>query len=86
MTTGVKAGIGFGLAAVVAIGGELLYLNHERNKPTVVKVAERAPIDEDDLVFLKQKRPENMADLKELDGTTVWVSAGGQMEYYPHGG
>jgi len=86
MNTGVKAGIGFTLAAVVAIGGELLYLNHERNKPTVVKVAERAPIDEDDLVFLKQKRPSNMADLKELDGTNVWVSAGGQMEYYPLAG
>ena len=24
-----------------------------------------------------------MADLKELNGTTVWVSAGGQIEYYP---
>ncbi len=27
-----------------------------------------------------------MADLKELVGTTVWVSAGGQLDYYPYVG
>jgi hypothetical protein len=25
-----------------------------------------------------------MADIKELDGKTIWVSAGGQMDYYPY--
>ena len=37
-------------------------------------------------MFLKQKRPSSMADLKEIYGTTVWVSAGGQLEYYPLAG
>ena len=27
-----------------------------------------------------------MADLKELDGTTIWVSAGEPLEYYPVAG
>ncbi|MDE3104185.1 MAG: hypothetical protein KGK08_03335 [Acidobacteriota bacterium] len=86
MQTGVKAALGACLVAVLAVGGELLYLHHERNKPMEVKAPEREVIADDDLVFLKKKRPSSMADLKELFGTTVWVSAGGQLEYYPLAG
>ncbi len=52
----------------------------------VVKAPEREVIADDDLVFLKKKRPESMKDVKELKGTTVWVSAGGQLEFYPYVG
>ncbi len=38
---------------------------------------------DDDLVFLKKLRPSSMADLKDIYGKTLWVSAGGQMDYYP---
>jgi hypothetical protein len=86
MNSGIKAAIGGTLVLVLAVGGELLYLHHERNKPMVMKVPEREQISDDDLVFLKHKRPSSMADLKELVGTTVWVSAGGQLEYYPYVG
>ena len=86
MTSGVKLGIGVSLLVVLAVGGELIYLHHERSKPMVVKAPEREKIADDDLVFLKKKRPSSMADLKELVGTTVWVSAGGQMDYYPYAG
>jgi hypothetical protein len=86
MTNGLKVAIGVTLLAVVAIGGELAYLHHERNKPEVVKVPQREVIGDDDLVFLKHKRPDSMKDLKELVGSTLWVSAGGQMEYYPYAG
>ena len=40
--------------------------------------------DPDELVFLKKERPSSLADLKDLFGKTVWVSAGGQMDYYPY--
>jgi hypothetical protein len=83
MQTGVKAAIGAVVVGVLAIGGQVLYLKHERNKPMVINKPVEQKTDEDDLVFLKHKRPSNMADLKDIFGTTIWVSAGGQMEYYP---
>jgi hypothetical protein len=86
MQNGVKAAIGATLLAVIAVGGELTYLHHERNKPVEVKAPEREVIADDDLVFLKQKRPSSMSDIKDLFGTTVWISAGGQLEYYPVAG
>jgi hypothetical protein len=73
--------VGFGSIAV-----EVLYLHAERTS-TVISAASaesNAGFDADDLVFLKKERPSTLADLKQLNGTTVWVSAAGQMEYYPY--
>jgi hypothetical protein len=87
MTSGKKAAVICAVVAVVAIGGELGYLHYERNKPMkTAKVEERGPTNPDYLVFLKQKRPSKPADVRELTGQTLWVSAGGQMEYYPSDG
>ena len=77
-------------AIVVALGltvvaGEVLYLHHERNTAWTPAAPEaEATSDPDDLVFLKRERPSSLADVKDLDGTTVWMSAGGQMDYYPY--
>jgi hypothetical protein len=82
-----KAAIGGTVVLVLAVGCELLYLHHERSAPGVqVAPAQETAIDPDDLVFLKKERPSSMADLKELYGKTIWVSAGGQMDYYPYAG
>jgi hypothetical protein len=86
MESGKKAAIGGTLVFMVVVGGYSGYLYHERHLPMVMKAPEREVIADDDLVFLKQKRPSSMADLKDLYGTTVWVSAGGQLEYYPLAG
>ena len=86
MNKGVQAAIGGTLVLLLAVGGQLAWLHHVRNAPMVTKAPEREKISDDDLVFLKQKRPSSMADLKELVGTTVWVSAGGQIDYYPYVG
>ncbi|CAN5592521.1 hypothetical protein BH10ACI4_BH10ACI4_29080 [soil metagenome] len=86
MANGKKIALGATLVALLAVGGELLYLHHERNKPIATKAPTRERIADDDLVFLKQKRPASMADMKDLFGTTVWISAGGQLEYYPVAG
>jgi hypothetical protein len=86
MNNGAKAAIGATAVLILAVGGQFLYLHHERNVPVVVKAPEREVIGDDDLVFLKQKRPGSLKDVKELVGSTVWVSAGGQMEFYPYAG
>ena len=86
MKNGVKAAIGATAVLILAVGGEVLWLHHERNAPVAVKAPEREVTPDDDLVFLKQKRPDSMKDVKELVGSTLWVSAGGQMEFYPYVG
>jgi hypothetical protein len=59
----------------------------ERNAPEKpVAAPAHAKIADDDLVFLKKKRQSSMADARELNGSTIWVSAGGQMEFYPAAG
>jgi hypothetical protein len=85
MTSGKKAALGITGAMLLAVGIELLYLHHERNSPgSVVAPEEYGKVDPDELVFLKKERPSSMADLKDLFGKTVWVSAAGQMDYYPY--
>ena len=71
------------LLAVVGIRVGLLY--RERHAPVVVPTREtaKAPVSEDAFVFLRKKRPSSMSDLRELFGSTVWMSAGGQLEFYP---
>lgn len=83
MKDGVKAAIAGTVVLVLAVGGEALYLHHERSKPILIKAPEREVIADDDLVFLKKKRPDTVKDIKDLKGATLWVSAGGQLNYYP---
>ncbi|MEG9439046.1 hypothetical protein JAO29_23165, partial [Edaphobacter sp. HDX4] len=59
----------------------------ERNAPAKpVAAPAREKIADDDLVFLKKKRQSSMADARDLNGSNLWVSAGGQMEFYPASG
>ena len=72
------------MIALVAVGVRVGLIYRERNAPaTPVTAPQQTKLPEDAYVFLKKKRPSSMTDLKELYGTTVWVSAGGQMDYYP---
>lgn len=78
-----KAAIGGTLLLLVVVGVRVGMIYRERNAPAVqAPVQEQEKIGDDELVFLKKKRPSTPADLKDLDGTTIWVSAGGQMDYY----
>lgn len=86
MNSGAKAAIGGTVVLILAVGGEMAWLHHERNIPSVIKAPAHEVIPEDDLVFLKKKRPDSLKDVKELKGSTVWVSAGGQLEFYPYVG
>jgi hypothetical protein len=87
MENGAKAAIGATVVLVLAVGVRVGLIYRERNAPDkALKPAAREVIPEDDLVYLKQKHPSSLADVKELQGSTVWVSAGGQLEFYPYVG
>jgi hypothetical protein len=86
MNSGMKAAIGGTGVLLLAVGIEIAWLHHERSQPRIVPAEATEKTDPDDLVFLKKERPSSMADLKDLYGKTVWVSAGGQMDYYPYAG
>ena len=87
MENGKKAALGATVVALLAVGIRVGLIYRERNAPAApVAVAQTEKLPDDAYVFLKKKRPSSMADLKELDGTTVWVSAGGQLDYYPVAG
>ena len=84
MDTGKKVAIGATVVLILAVGVRvgLIYKDrHEAAKP-VEQV--QAKMDPDDLVFLKQMRPDSMKDIKELIGKTIWVSAGGQLDYFKY--
>jgi hypothetical protein len=84
MENGAKAAIGATVVLILAVGVRVGMIYHERNAPdNSVKAPAREVLPADDLVFLKKKRPDTLKEIKDLAGSTVWVSAGGQLEYYP---
>ena len=84
MTSGKRAAIGITLVLLLALGIRVGMIHHERNAPGPVAPAATGTADPDEFVFLKQQRPSSLADVKQLIGTTVWVSAGGQLDYYAY--
>src|SRR5665213_1888012 len=84
MNAGGKIAFGVTAAMLVALGIEVAYIHYDRARSAQPAAApDYGPSDPDELVFLKREHPETLADLKDLDGRTVWVQAGGQMEYFP---
>lgn len=87
MENGKKAAIGGTLLFLIVVGVRVGMIYSERNAPEKpVAAPAREKIADDDLVFLKKKRQDSMANARELNGSTLWVSAGGQMDYYPASG
>jgi hypothetical protein len=85
---GKKAAIGATVLLIAVVGIRVGLLVHQRHvDETAVAVAPvESKANPDDLVFLKQMRPDSMKDIKDLVGKTLWVSAGGQMDYYLYAG
>ena len=84
MENGKKAALAATAIAVLAVGVRLGLLVRERHAAVApVAAPERRKLPDDAYVFLKKRRPSTPADLKDLFGTTVWMSAGGQMDYFP---
>ena len=85
MQNNVKIALGATLVALLAVGIRVGMIYRERNAPEKPTAAQPTyKVDADDLVFLKKKRQSSLKDAKDLIGQTIWVSAGGQMDYYPY--
>jgi hypothetical protein len=83
MDTGKKFALGGTIVLIVAVGIRVGLIYSERReaaKPAAAAV--EGKMDPDDLVFLKQMRPDSLKDVKDLAGKTLWVNAGGQLDYY----
>jgi hypothetical protein len=83
MTPSKRTAIGITLALLLTLAIRIAMIHHERNAPWPAAPAATGTVDPDELVFLKQQRPSSLADVKQLIGATVWISAGGQLDYYP---
>lgn len=83
-----KIALGFGLLFAIIAGIRVYLIHRERVEANMPVVAtETGPkVTDDDLVIPRQIYPDSMKDAKALIGTTVWVSAGGQIEYYAYAG
>ena len=86
MENGKKIALGVTAVFILAIGvrvGLIYKANHE-DVPIASKQADKPKLSEDDSVFLRKERPDSLKDERALIGKTIWVSAGGQMDYYPY--
>ncbi len=82
MNSSKKVAIGITVALLLALAIRVALIYQERHD-TGPAPETAAKVDPDELVFLKKQRPSSLADEKQLIGTTIWVSAGGQLDYYP---
>ena len=83
-----KIALGFTLLFAVIIGIRV-YLIHQEREEANAPAAPAAPTThttDDDLVIPRKILPSTLADAKALIGSPVWVSAGGQIDYYPYTG
>jgi hypothetical protein len=84
MENGKKTAIGVTALVFAVVGIRIGLLVHQRHvDETAVATVTQTKVNPDYLVFLKKMRPDSLKDIKGLVGQTVWVSAGGQMDYYP---
>ncbi|HEX4650042.1 MAG TPA: hypothetical protein VH250_00940 [Granulicella sp.] len=88
MDSGKKAAIGATVLLLAVVGIRVGMLVHQRHvdETAVTPAPVESKANPDDLVFLRQLRPDSMKDIKGLVGKTLWVSAGGQMDYYLYAG
>lgn len=78
--------IGGSAVLILAIGGEAFYIHHRNSadQAAPTTAASNFKMDPDDEVFVKQDHPMSLKDEKDLKGSTIWVSAASQMDYYPY--
>lgn len=83
-----KIALGFGLLFAIIAGIRVYMIHQERvgaDMPAGTQQVE-PKVTDDDMVIPRQIYASTMSDAKALDGTSVWVSAGGQIESYAYTG
>jgi hypothetical protein len=87
MEKGPKIALAVSALMIVVIGGEFAWQYHLRHEDgPAPKTSETRVVNQDYLVFRKKERPSTPKDEQDLVGKTIWVAAGGQMDYYPEKG
>ena len=88
MNTGLKIGLGGLGLLILAGGGEVLYLHHRNAEDQKQPAEVFSKTDPDDMATyaLKHEHPMSLKDEKDLKGRDLWMSAGGQMDYYSYSG
>jgi hypothetical protein len=84
MQKGLKIGLAVTGVMILAVGirvGLIYKANHE-DVPVKKDPYADIKVDPDNNVFLKKERPDSLADQRAFIGKTLWVSAGGQLDYY----
>ena len=69
--------------------GLRVYIQYRRNHedgPAAKELYVKPTLSDDDMVAarLKHMHPDSLKDERDLIGKTIWVSAGGQLDYYPY--
>lgn len=85
MENGKKIALGVTLVGILAIGirvGLIYQANHEEAPPPKSQDVYKLSDDDTTTINLKKLRPDSLKDARELIGKTIWVSAGGQLDYY----
>jgi hypothetical protein len=88
---------GSALLSILVVVGYFFYRQHNMTSEKQAAAQQEAAAshgdihtntdsDPDDLVFVKSEHPISLEDEKALKGRTLWVSAGGQMDYFPYNG
>lgn len=87
MSNGKKIALAF-TGLMLALVGLRIYLIHRANNEDVpLKAKAEVPkLSDDDAVYPRKLRPDSLRDLRAMIGTTVWMSAGGQMDFYRDSG
>jgi len=83
-----KIALGFTLFFALIAGFRVYMIHRERvaaNAPVEAPVT-NYHVTDDDLKSPRQIYPSSLKDAKALIGTSVWVSAGGQIDYFPYTG
>jgi hypothetical protein len=70
-----------------AIGGIYLFsVWRHRQEPGVQPNQPQTPVSPDDVAIVRMIFPAHYDDLKQLEGTSVWMKNGNSMPYYPYAG
>lgn len=89
MQSGVKIGLSVTALLVALVGvrvGLIYWHNHQDTVSQEPASSHWMKTDDDDLIFLRKERPDSLKDARTLIGKTIWVSAGGQLDFYKDAG
>jgi hypothetical protein len=89
MDAGKKLALG-GTALLIGLLGVRVYFAYrahtDQSGPAQTQSIDEPALSDDDAVYPRKMRPDSLKDERELIGKTIWISAGGQLDYYKDSG